>query len=181
MAILISLLRGINVGGNNILTMRELTEIYQNLGYSGVKTYIQSGNVVCHSSSGNTEELRQSVSAAIGERYGFTPRLIIISLPELQSIIAANPFAEAEGAPKSLHFFFLEQAPPAPDIPRLESLKEQSEHFALIGRVFYLHAPNGIGRSKLAANAETALGVPVTARNWNTVRKLSAMGEEIQE
>jgi uncharacterized protein (DUF1697 family) len=64
-------------------------------------------------------------------------------------------------------------------LKKLESLKTKSERFALNDRVFYLHAPDGIGRSKLAANAERALGVAMTDRNWRTICKVRDMASEL--
>jgi uncharacterized protein (DUF1697 family) len=61
---------------------------------------------------------------------------------------------------------------------KIEGLKSATEAYKLLGRVFYLHAPDGIGRSKLASAAEKKLGVTTTARNLNTVRKLLAMANE---
>ncbi len=89
----------------------------------------------------------------------------------------SNPFPEAEAEPKTLHLFFLASAPEAADIESLTEAKSPSERFHLTDHVFYLHAPDGIGRSKLAANAEKYLGVAITARNWRTVQKLREMAE----
>jgi len=83
------------------------------------------------------------------------------------------PFSSDEG--KLLHFCFLSEMPKEPDLESLEALKSESEEFRLINKVFYLYAPDGVGRSKLAAKVEKAMGVPVTARNWNTVRKIRSL------
>ena len=92
---------------------------------------------------------------------------------------AANPFPQAAGNPASLHLFFLDAAPKNPDVKSLEALRTGSEAFALKGRVFYLYAPDGIGRSKLAERAGRFLGVDsATARNWRTVTTLLAMSKE---
>ena len=64
---------------------------------------------------------------------------------------------------------FLVSAPTKANLKALEALKKESERFELIDRVFYLYAPEGVGRSKLAANAEKLLGAPMTDRNWRTV------------
>ncbi len=93
---------------------------------------------------------------------------------------AANPFPQAVDDPKSLHFFFLADTASNPDLDSLEKLRARSERFELIQKVFYLHAPNGIGRSKLAASAERLIGVPATARNWRSIRKIVEMAREIQ-
>lgn len=89
--------------------------------------------------------------------------------------MAGNPYPEAEAEPKSLHLFFLDEAPQHPDLKSLEAIKTDSEHFKLAGKVFYLHTPEGFGLSKLAARVEKLLGVAASARNWNTVCKLAEM------
>lgn len=81
---------------------------------------------------------------------------------------------------KSLHFFFLESKPCNPELEKLSELKTESEKFELIDCVFYLYAPEGIARSKLAAQVEKCVGVPTTARNWNTVSKLLSMASDLQ-
>ena len=92
--------------------------------------------------------------------------------------VEANPFPEAESEPKTLHVHFLASMPKNPDFAILESIKSERERFVLKDGVLYLHAPDGIGRSKLAANAEKLLGVPATSRNWRTVRKIIDMAKE---
>jgi uncharacterized protein (DUF1697 family) len=69
----------------------------------------------------------------------------------------------------------LDSVPKNPDLEILESIKTDREQFKLINKVFYLHAPDGIGRSKLAAKVEKALGVTVTARNWRTVNEVMSI------
>ena len=76
-----------------------------------------------------------------------------------------------------MHFFFLDSEPIKPNIKLIESVKAKTENYKLAKQVFYLHAPDGVGKSKLAVTVERALGVPVTARNWNTVAKLVEMIE----
>ena len=174
----IALLRGINVGGNNILPMRELVAVLEALSLSHVKTYIQSGNVVFQSQHKNLKELSPAISAAIGKSHGFTPHVLLLDLPAFQEAIAANPFPEAEREPKTLHLFFLDEIPPNPDLESLERLKAENERYRLINNVFYLHAPAGIGRSTLAEKVEKVLGVAATARNWRTVNKIMSIALE---
>lgn len=175
MQTLIALLRGINVGGKHKLPMRELKTILEALGLEDVQTYIQSGNVVFRSERTDTTALAQEISEAIGERHGFTPQVFMLDKAALQKAMDANPFPEAEADPKSLHFFFLEAEPSDPGLDRLEAWKAERERFALIDKVFYLHAPDGIGRSKLAANVGRGWDVTITARNWRTVQKIMEM------
>ncbi len=166
----IALFRGINVGGNNILPMKELVAILESLGYMNVKTYIQSGNAVFSTEEDGTDRLAQEISAKIQASHGFQPKVLLLSVSEFKDAFANSPFETTEG--KALHFYFLASTPAKPDIDGMEKLKSDTEAFMLDKKVFYLYAPNGVGRSKLAAKVEQLLGVAATARNLNTVQKL---------
>jgi uncharacterized protein (DUF1697 family) len=141
--------------------------------FENIQTYIQSGNVVFQSNKLNTEKAAVEVSTAIERAHGFEPRVLLISAEALAQAIAQNPFPTDDG--KILHFYFLATKAVSPNTERLDALKLDSEQYAIIDHVFYLYTPEGFGRSKLAAGAEKALNVPVTARNWNTVDKLQQM------
>jgi uncharacterized protein (DUF1697 family) len=173
----IALFRGINVGGKNILPMNELVTVLENMGARNVKTYIQSGNAVFHSEETNASVLANKISAAIKKSYGFEPQVLLLELAEMERAVESNPFPQAQSEPKALHLYFLTAMPENPDFDTLESIKSNGERFALRDGVFYLHAPDGIGRSKLAARAEKLLGVSVTARNWRTVCKIMEMAK----
>ena len=174
----IVLLRGINVGGRNTLPMKALTKLLEGLGCQNIKTYIQSGNVVLQSSEKSTAQLSEAITREVEKRYNFKPHALLLRVKDLEQAVAMNPFPEAESDPKSLHVGFLSAVPMNPDLEKLESLKRDSERFQLINSVFYLHAPDGIGRSKLAANTEKCLGVAMTDRNWRTVSKIMEMVAE---
>ncbi len=175
MKMYIALFRGINVGGRNILPMKELRSLLETVGADNVKTYIQSGNAVFRHETDDISQLSTKISAAIKESHGFEPRVLLLDGAEMEKAVASNPFPQAEAEPKTLHLYFLASAPQTPDLAMLDSLKKDSEQFKLSGKVFYLHAPDGIGRSKLAERVEKALGVAATARNWRTVGKIMAM------
>jgi len=174
----IAFFRGINVGGHNILPMKELVALLEKLGSHNVKTYIQSGNAVFRHEVGNTSKLSDRIRAAIKESYGFEPQIFLLDLVEMEQAMASNPFPEAESEPKTLHLYFLASIPENPDLKALDSLKRDDERYSLNDMVFYLHAPHGIGRSKVAGQAEKLLGVAATARNWRTVYKIMAMAEQ---
>jgi len=181
MKIYIALLRGINVGGKNLLPMKELVAMLGDLGARNIKTYIQSGNAVFVWKGKDTSQLANKIRAEIKKRRGFDPHVLLLELEDLERVIQQNPFpAEAEADPKALHAGFLAAAPERPDLKTLESLKSDSERFRLIGSVFYLLAPEGVGRSNLAAKAEKLLGVPMTDRNWRTVGTLWQMAQELK-
>jgi uncharacterized protein (DUF1697 family) len=171
----IALFRGINVGGKNKLPMKDLVAALENLGCQEVATYIQSGNAVFRSEEQDASLLSERIRAAIRERHGFEPMVLVLESEELEKAVRSNPFPETESEPKTLHAYFLAAPPERPDLDGLEGIKGDRERFVLGEGVFYLHAPDGIGRSRLAAKAEKLLGVPATARNWRTVRKVMDM------
>ncbi len=179
MNVWLALFRGINVGGKNILPMKDLVPILEGLGLECVRTYIQSGNVVfC---APERPQLETEIADRIEAERGFRPRILLLDARKLQASMAANPFPQAESEPKSLHLFFLEHAPPSPDLDALRAVEKESERFELIGDVFYLHAPDGIGRSKLVTQVEKALGVAATARNWRTATKIKGLVSELED
>lgn len=175
MTVWIALFRGINVGGNNILPMQELTVMLEAIGCTCVKTYIQSGNVVFKKSDAKAPQLAKTIGKSVLKSHGFEPKIMLLTVKELAKAVEANPFKEAEAEPKSLHILFLAEKPKAPNWKLLDEIKIKSEHYLLDGNLFYLHAPDGIGRSRLAARATKLLGVEGTARNWRTVSKLLAL------
>jgi len=168
----IAFFRGINVGGRNILPMKELQGLLSEIGCVDVVTYIQSGNVVFRHKGGQASNLSKKIRQAVLDRFHFEPHVLLMSVKDLRSALLANPFPAAADNPKTLHLYFLYSAPTDADIDGLEKIKSISENFELIEQVFYLHAPDGIGRSKLAARAEKLLGVPATGRNWRTAQKV---------
>ena len=174
----VALFRGINVGGNNILPMKELVATLESVGCQDVETYIQSGNTVFRSEETDASLLSNRIRTSIEESHGFEPRVLVLGAEELERVVRSNPFPEAESEPRSLHVYFLASSPERPDLDALEGIKGDRESFVLEEDTFYLHAPDGVGRSKLAANAEKLLGVSATARNWRTAVKLSAMARQ---
>jgi uncharacterized protein (DUF1697 family) len=168
----IALLRGINVGGKGTLPMKELVVILESLGCRNVATYIQSGNAVFQHADAAASEIASKLTNKIAKSRGFAPRVLLLEAKELAKVVTQNPYPEAAAEPKSLHAFFLDAKPAKAKLTLLAEIKSKSERFEVRGSVLYLHAPDGIGRSKLAANVERKLGVAATARNWRTVCRL---------
>ena len=150
----------------------------ENIGSQNVVTYIQSGNVVFQNEEEDASLLYNKIRAEIKDSHGFEPQVLLLELEDLQDAANSNPFPKAESEPKTLHLYFLASVPEDPNFDALESIKADRERFVLKDSVFYLHAPDGIGRSKLATNVERSLGVWVTARNWRTVCKVIEMAKQ---
>ncbi len=160
--------------------MKELVSILESLGARHVKTYIQSGNAIFAAADQDVPSLSQKISLEIKKRRGFEPHVLLLNLKEFGRVIQRNPFSDETGDPRLLHAGFLAAVPNHPDLPALARLKSATERFKLIDRVFYLHAPDGVGRSKLAARVEKLLGVALTDRNWKTVMKIFEMARELE-
>ena len=173
----IALFRGINVGGHHILPMKELKAVLEEMGCSEVETYIQSGNVVLKHPREDAIQLATLIGKAVQDSHDFEPKVLLLSPEALAEIVRSNPFPEAANDPKSLHVSFMATEPASAALDAMNDIKAKRESFSLIGRAFFLHAPDGIGRSKLAAKAEKLLGVSATGRNWRTVMKLMEMVE----
>ena len=164
----IVLFRGINVGGKNILPMKELTAVLVENDYLNIKTYIQSGNVVLRSN----KKPDSNIKSLIQSNFGIKSEVFALDKSDFISAVKNNPYKSNEG--KTIHFYFCKRSPEV-DYEKLKKLKSDSEEYFIKGEVFYLYAPNGIGRSKLVAKIEFCLGVPVTGRNLNTINKLQSM------
>lgn len=163
------------MGGNNMLPMAKLKSDLESLKFTDVQTYIQSGNVVFQSSSGTAASLSKMISDLIESEHGFRPHLILLKAQQLKTAVERNPFPESTSEPTTLHFFFLAKPAKQANMAALDKVKADNEEYHLTDEVFYLKAPDGVGRSKLAATAEKHLGVVATARNYRTVEKLLTM------
>jgi uncharacterized protein (DUF1697 family) len=171
----VAFLRGINVGGNNILPMKDLAKMFADAGCANVRTYIQSGNVIFEKASG-AQKIADAITANIAERLGFPAPMILRTSEQLRKIIRDNPFLAAAPDQKWLHVYFLASAPHARSIASLDPNRSAPDAFQVLGQEIYLHLPNGMGRSKLTnAYFDSKLSTTCTARNWATVLKLSEM------
>lgn len=166
MATYIALLRAVNVGGTGKLPMAELRTLCEQAGFTDVRTYIQSGNVVFSSAFPAAKALA-ALETVLTERMGTRTQVMLRTAGELEAVLAANPFPDAE--PSRLIVLFL---------PRAESRAALDgwpipgrERMALVGRELFVHYPDGQGRSKL----KVPFADRGTGRNLNTVRTLLAM------
>jgi uncharacterized protein (DUF1697 family) len=169
----VALLRGINVGGKNILPMTDLARIFRAAGAADVSTYIQSGNVLFAATATAAATMPAKISAQIEINFGYRIPIVLRTLPELKAAISANPFLEPGGDEKALHVYFLQQTPNQQAVAALDPDRSHPDRFIVSRREVYLHLPNGMARSKLTnAWCDSKLKTVSTARNWNTVLKL---------
>ena len=161
----VALLRGINVGGNKLVSMAKLKTLFEAQGFEDVKTLLQSGNVVF--SARSSSNLEKVLEEAFTADFGFSSDFVVRSATEFAKVVASNPFPfEAKDDPGRLLVMFLKE--PVSSSAMSAFLKKHSgpETVKAKGEELYIYYPDGVGRSKLK--------IPFngTARNWNTVLKV---------
>ena len=181
MAVYISLLRGINVGGPKIIKMADLRAIYQQLSFQYVQSYIQSGNVIFSSVLKDHHVIEQKLKDAIFNHYQFDVPVFILSPNTLKTARDNLPFSAmdvAEDGSKLLLCFLSESPRNAVDL--LTPYLKNSERLSIVDKVLYLHCQEGYGKSKLSHSMiEKKLQVRATSRNLKTVEKLISLTETL--
>lgn len=174
-----ALLRGVNVGGRGKLPMGDLRKVLEDLGYSDVSTYLQSGNALFTSPRDDTEELEHEIEEALTHKLGLTTQVMLRTGAELTALIDNNPFPDAVANPTTLFVNFL-SVPVAPErVAAIDATPFEPDQFRPGDRAVYLWCPEGAARTKLSNTFwERRLGVGATARNWNTVTKLRDLATE---
>ena len=171
----IALLRGINVSGQKIIKMADLKDLLASLPLNGIRTYIQSGNVVFEAEKADEVLLAKSIEDKIKDKYAFEVPTIVRTREELLAIIQMNPFVVNEEDDFSKpYIIFLENKPDPERVNVVMGFNSENEIFQIIGREVYVTYKSGAGKSKLTNTFfETKLKTKATSRNWNTVNKLS--------
>lgn len=173
----IALLRGINVGGKNRITMPELLDVFRFPGIRHAKTWLQSGNVVFETDEGNVSFMEPIISARITDILELNVTVLVRTSPEWKDIIYKMPWTAipAEVAEHG-HVTFLQTVPDPQKTIDLHVKQEEGEFWVLKGREVYLYCPFGYGRTKLTNSVfERKLDTAATTRNWKTVLALNAM------
>ena len=182
MAVIVSMLRGVNVGGHNKIKMDALRALYESLKLRDAKTYLQSGNVIFRTEERDLPRLTKRIEDGIERKFRFRPDVILRTAAEMREVIAKNPFAKRHGMePSKLLVSFLASDPGEEARERVRQMKCAPEELRIEGRELYIYFPNGIGRSKLSPGAlEKALKTAGTGRNWNSVTNMLEIGERLE-
>ncbi len=165
----VALLRAVNVGGRNKVSMAELRRVFEDAGCDSVRTYIQSGNVVFEHEAPDRAVLEEAVADA----FGVQSAIVLRSARQMRRLAGAHPF----GADTSKSVVaFLAEKPKRTDLRALSELDVAPDRFEVVGPDVVMHYPNGYGGARLsAAVLEKRLGVAATARNWRTVTRLAEL------
>lgn len=182
MAVIISMLRGVNVGGHNKIKMDALRSLYVSLEFKDPQTFIQSGNVIFHTQDKNPTLLSKRIQDAIHRKFGFRSDVVLRTASELRDVIANTPFPSSRNLdPSKVLVTFLADKPAAQTCKVLLNLKCAPEELHIRGRELYIYFPNGMARPKLAwPLIERTLRVSGTSRNWNSVNKMLRLAESLE-
>ena len=175
---MIALVRGINVGAGTRIRMDALRRLFEDAGFTGVETYIQSGNVL-FSTDAPESSVRDTISRILLEGAQIKTTAVLRSAEELAAILSNCPFSseEIEAAQRdntegeSFYIYLLPQAPTPEMLQKLAALPQESDRFTLVGRDVYLLLRQSVRNSKLAIKIQKVFP-EATARNWNTIRQL---------
>jgi uncharacterized protein (DUF1697 family) len=169
----IALLRGINLGGRNSLPMARLVSIFETIGCQGVRTYIQSGNVVFEAPATLARQVPGLVADAIADQTGLAVPIMTRSAAEIQRLVDANPFVKPGADLSVLHVGFLAARPTRAHLAALDPDRSPPDECVSDGRELYLRCPNGLARTKFTnAYFDRTLGTVTTIRNWRTTLRL---------
>ena len=173
----IALLRAINVGGHQQVTMADLREFLGKVGFPGAQSLLQTGNLVFRTEGRNGAQLESLLEAEAEKRLGLRTEFFVRTASEWEAVVAGNPFRqEGERDPSHLVVMFLKEVPGAGGVEALQASIIGTEVLRSLDRHVYIVYPDGIGRSRLTnVLIERKLGARGTARNWNTVLKLRAL------
>jgi uncharacterized protein (DUF1697 family) len=176
----ISILRGINVGGRNAIKMDALREMFSQLGYSEVQSYIQSGNVIFKSNSSDSKSIEKSISAEIKNTFGFDVPVLVMGCEELREMLNNNQFLKDYSKnPAFIHLTFLSDFPDKSVIGSISG-EFSNDEFCFGNKVIYLYCPDGYGNTKLTNTFfEKKLRLTATTRNLKTSMELLALAEKL--
>jgi uncharacterized protein (DUF1697 family) len=176
MATQIALLRAVNLGSHNKISMADLRALAEGLGLASPRTLLQSGNLVFESDAPAPKN-EAALERAAKKTLGLDTDFFVRTAAEWRALVAGNPFPrEAEDDPAHVVAIVLKEPPARAAVAALEHALKGRERVAVKGKVAYAVYPDGIGRSKLtAAVIDRSLRTPGTARNWNTVTKLAEL------
>jgi uncharacterized protein (DUF1697 family) len=180
MAVVIAMLRGVNVGGRHKVKMDALRELCDSLHLRGACTHLQSGNVIFNAPDRAVATLAAKIEGGIERTFGFHCDVILRTPAEMKEIISRNPFEGREVDPAKFLVYFLARDPGNDARARISKMDTGPEELHMAGRELYIYFPNGMARPKLSMAAlDRALKTPGTGRNWNTVTKLVEIAERL--
>jgi len=182
MPVIICMLRGVNVGGHNMIKMDALKVLCSSLKLKDPQTYVQSGNVIFGTEEKDLAKLTKRIQDAIERKFSFRPDVILRTASELRDVIKRNPFAKRSGIePGRLLVTFLAADPGKEARESALAIKTDPEEMHILGREAYTYFPNGQARPSVPwTKIERVLKTSGTGRNWNSVTKMLEIAEKLE-
>jgi len=168
----VAFLRGINLGPTNKISMPSLRAMAEDLGYTDVATYINSGNLIINSTK-KAATVEREISKGIKDTFAHQIDVTVRTPARLRKILAANPYPD--GNPSQVTVAFLTKSPPTDAKQKVAEIAQAYEPFSFAGQEVYVHYSQGLGRSKLAEKFSAIIGVSSTVRNIRTIEKVLAL------
>jgi len=182
MAVIIAMLRGVNVGGHNKVKMEDLRGLCKSLKLRDACTYVQSGNLIFRTEERDLALLAKRLQDAIERKFRFRPEVVLRTAAEMRDAVGRNPFAKRRGIePNKLLVMFLVNDPESEAREKAAQLNTAPEELRMDRRELYIYYPNGMARPKVSwASIERILKTPGTGRNWNSVTKMLEMAGQLE-
>lgn len=179
----IALLRGINIGGHKIIPMAQLKELFVELGFSNVSTYIQSGNVVFKAKKQSLEKIKTLIERGIENTFGFSSTLFVFEAETISRVLTENPFRDRKlNEGEKVYFTLLSDEPGTTEIAKLKTFPNDADEFEIIGKTLYVLCKKGYSQTLFTTNfVEKNLKVHGTSRNLETITKLVKMTEALPD
>jgi uncharacterized protein (DUF1697 family) len=170
----VALVRGINVGRAKRVAMSDLRELLEGLDYAGVRTLLNSGNVVFSAKGGKPEAMGRRIEAGLSTGLGVSARVLVLTAEVFSRVVEQNVLAAQADDPARLFVAFCGDSARLRKLTPLPGQKWQPEALAVGSFAAYLWCPDGIATSDLAEAVGRVLSDSTTARNWATVLKIHA-------
>ena len=168
----IALIRGINVGGNSIISMADLREVFEELGFLDVSTYIQSGNVLFSSESSNKVDLAGKIEERLASKMGRKVEVFVLSKEQLEAASEKNYFRPKNPDTQISHIVFLSEEPQRDRIETLKKMEGREYKFEVWKNVLYFTYSKEDAAGRRTIDFEKVLETRATARTWKVVDKL---------
>ena len=176
----LALLRGINVGGKNIIKMADLKACFEDMGFSGVATYIQSGNVLFKSPEKDKTKLANKIEKTLSGRFDYKSRLVVVTHEQLQEVVKGAPRGFGRDADQYRYdVIFLREPLTAEDAMKDVSTREGVDTAHAGKHVLYFsRLTSRASQSRLTRIISLPVYQDMTIRNWGTTTRLLALMEE---
>jgi uncharacterized protein (DUF1697 family) len=176
----VALLRGINVGGHTKVDMKTLKALFEELGYSGVRTYINSGNVIFRTAQTDPRQLEDTIEEAIHRIFSHEIYVVVRSLDEMDALLAHLPMSWEDAGDKKCNVIFLRHTIDNPDIMKNFAPRDGIEEVHYYpGTLLWSAETSNLGKSTMLKLVGTPLYKQMTIRILNSAKKIHAIMHEV--